>query len=46
MHNGILSVMHFTRVLPYKTTYLQHVVSRSFDIVISVSVLLDLRKKL
>ena len=38
-HNGVLSVMHFTRVLPYKIAHLQHVVARSFVIPMFVAVL-------
>ena len=40
MHNGVLSVMHFSRVLLYKIAHLQHVVTRSFVIPIFGAVLL------
>ena len=46
MMKKMMLKMHFTSVLPYKTIYLQHAVSRFFDIVISVAVLLNSLKEL
>ena len=37
--------MHFTRVLPYKTAHVQHLVSRSFVILNLVAVLFNFLKE-